>query len=185
MFLERGFDAVSIEAIAQQAGVAKRFIYARYPDKGELFAAGIERLIEKRAAALQTFEVPDEPAETGLFKFGKWLLDMALKPENLTFYRTMMIQAPRFPALPRLDNERNRQRALSGIMRVLQVYADRHEIELDDPEMLAELFATIVVQGARHRALLLGREKPAQEERRLQAAIRLFLNGCRAKRSPV
>ncbi len=33
VFLERGLDAASIEEIAKQAGVAKRFLYARYRDK--------------------------------------------------------------------------------------------------------------------------------------------------------
>jgi TetR/AcrR family transcriptional regulator, mexJK operon transcriptional repressor len=182
MFLLTGFDRVSIEAIAQEAGVAKRFIYARYADKAELFVAGLERLIEERTAPLQTFEVPQGPAELGLFKFAKWLLDLALSKENLSFYRAMVIGAPRFPKLAKLDNDRSRHPGIRAIARILQTYADRGEIALEEPEMSAELFVTLVVQGPRHRALILGREAPAQEERRLKKAVSLFLDGCRARR---
>ena len=32
LFLEKGWDGVSIEEISRQSGVAKGFIYARYPE---------------------------------------------------------------------------------------------------------------------------------------------------------
>jgi TetR/AcrR family transcriptional regulator, mexJK operon transcriptional repressor len=182
LFLERGLDRVSMDEIARQTRVAKRFIYARYTDKGELFAAAVERLIEERVTPLQSFEVTDEPIESALFKFGKELLDLALKPEHLAVYRTLVIEAPRFPSLGKLDSERSRQRGFAAILRVLTAYARRGEIELRDPEVQAELFGILVVRGAQHRALIVGRDEPAQEERRLHAAIRLFLDGCRPAR---
>jgi len=45
---------------------------------------------------------------------------------------------------------------------------------------MAEHFAILVVGIPRMLALLVGREPPAEEERRLRAAVRLFLDGCRA-----
>src|SRR5260370_15672521 len=48
LFLENGLNGTSIEAIAEQAGVAQRFIYARYADKGELFVAAIGRCVDER-----------------------------------------------------------------------------------------------------------------------------------------
>ena len=39
LFLEKGWDGVSIEEISRQSGVAKGFIYSRYPDKAALFGA--------------------------------------------------------------------------------------------------------------------------------------------------
>ena len=62
LFIARGLDGISMEAIAEEAGVAKRFVYARYRDKGELFVATLRRLIEERAAMLQAYDVGEEPA---------------------------------------------------------------------------------------------------------------------------
>lgn len=181
LFLAHGLKGVSVDAIARAAGVAKRFIYARYADKGELFAAAIERLIEDRSGPLYAYEVGDEPAEEGLLEFARRLVDIALKPETLALFRMLIREAPRFPQLARLDAERNRHKGLVAIARVLGIYAERGEIVLGNPEMLAELFGVLVVRSAQHRALILGPEELEQVERRLKAAVRLFLDGCRPR----
>ena len=43
LFMENGWEATSIDEISRRSGVAKRFIYARYPDKAALFVGAIER----------------------------------------------------------------------------------------------------------------------------------------------
>ena len=65
LFLAGGLSGTSIDAIAAEAGVAKRFIYARYADKGALFVAAIGRFIERRVSVLATFEVPDGAGRGG------------------------------------------------------------------------------------------------------------------------
>src|SRR4051812_12374814 len=49
---ERGFARMSMEAVAQQAGVGKPAIYRRYRDKGELVASAV-------ASLLPVMEPPD------------------------------------------------------------------------------------------------------------------------------
>jgi AcrR family transcriptional regulator len=181
LFLAQGFQGVSIDAIAQAAGVAKRFIYARYADKGELFAAAIARLIEDRTGPLHAFDITDQPVEAALLRFARMMLEIALKPETLALFRMLLTEGPRFPALAKLDAERNRHKGLSAITRVLSAYAARGAIVLEDVEMQAELFAILILRGAQHRALILGPEAPDQVERRLRASVRLFLEGCRPR----
>jgi TetR/AcrR family transcriptional regulator, mexJK operon transcriptional repressor len=179
LFLDKGWDGASVEEISRQAGVAKGFIYARYPDKGALFTEAIERLM---ADAMGTMHLPEplpDDIEEGLFTFGRKLLDVALQPEALAFYRQFVAEAGRLPDLARLFVERNPLRAL--IIEVLQTYADRGVIGLDDPRLMAEHFAILVVGVPRMMALFVGREQPAEEERRLRAAVRLFLDGCRTE----
>ena len=50
-----------------------------------------------------------------------------------------------------------------------------------DARMRAEHFAILVIGVPRTLALLVGREPPAEEERRLRAAVRLFLDGARCR----
>jgi TetR/AcrR family transcriptional regulator, mexJK operon transcriptional repressor len=184
LFFAKGFEATSIDAIAQAAGVAKRFIYDRYADKGELFLEAIARTIQDRAGPLHSFEIPDGPAEIGLIKFAERILEIALKPETLAIFRMILVEAPRFPSLARLDTERNRHRGLSAMIRVLRAYEQRGELVIDDADMLAELFFTITVRPAQLRALLLGPEQnSAQQDARIRAAVRLFLDGCRSKKA--
>lgn len=177
LFLEKGWDGVSVEEISRQSGVAKGFIYARYPDKAALFVGAIERLMADAIGTLHLVEPLPENVEQGLYEFGRKLLDIVLQPEALAFHRQFIAEAGRFPELAKLFIARNRARDL--ILNVLQTYADRGAIALRDPHLTAEHFAILVVGIPRMVALLVGREPPAEEERRLRAAVRLFLDGCR------
>jgi TetR/AcrR family transcriptional repressor of mexJK operon len=181
LFLERGVDVVSIDEIARRVGVAKRFIYARYRDKSELFVAAMEHCFASRLEMLQAFEPRRRGAELSLAQFGRKLLEIALQPDALALHRLFIAAAPRFPGLAKLFVERNRHRSTGEIERVLTFYVDRGEIELRHPQMMSEQFIAIV--GVPQRLALLGlRESSAQEQRRLRAAVRLFVQGCRAPR---
>jgi len=178
LFLEKGWDGVSVEEISRQSGVAKGFIYARYADKGALFVEAIERLMVDAMGTLHLAGPMPDDVEQGLYAFGRKMLDLVLQPEALAFHRQFIAEAGRFPELAKLFLARNRVRDL--IIEVLQTYADRGAIEIGDPKLTAEHFAILVVGIPRIMALLVGREPPAEEECRLRAAVRLFLKGCRA-----
>ncbi len=181
LFLEHGLDAVSIDQIAREAAVAKRFIYARYPDKSALFIAALEHWLKDRLDVLRTFVPSDERAEVGLVKLGRAILGMMLEPDALALQRLLFATAPRFPDLAADFVARNRHRGVTEVERVLRFYAARREIELSDVQTTAEHFF-IAVFGIPQRLALLGlRESPAQERRRLRLAVRLFLNGCRVR----
>ncbi len=179
LFLEKGWDGASVDEISRQSGVAKRFIYARYPDKAALFVGVVEQFIGEKMEILHRFEPLPEDVEEGLCAFGRRLLDLALRPETLAFLRLFIAEAPRFPDLAKLFVTNIRHRGHVEIVRVLAAYAEGGAIELGDPEIRAEQFFTLVVGMAQRQALLAGREEPAEEDRKLNAAVRLFLDGCR------
>jgi TetR/AcrR family transcriptional repressor of mexJK operon len=180
LFLEKGWDAVSVDEISRVSGVAKRFIYARYPDKAALFIGALEGFIAENVGALHSPAPPPANIEAGLVAFGLRLLDLALRPDALAFQRLFIAQAPRFPDLAKLFVERNRQRNLGEITRVLAVYRDRGAIS-GDLELRAEQFFILVVGIPQRMAMLVGRETPDEETQRLHAAVSLFLDGCRGR----
>jgi TetR/AcrR family transcriptional regulator, mexJK operon transcriptional repressor len=180
LFLEKGWDGVSIDEISRSSGVAKRFIYARYPDKAALFVGAIMRF---RANLVGEIPVPGslpDDVDEGLVAFGRWLLDLALRPEALAMHRLFIAEAIRFPQLAKLFVERFRGRGVDEIVAVLSSYAERGALRLDDPQFMAEQFFINIIGLPQRMALLAGRDPPAEEERRLRAAVRLFLDGCRA-----
>jgi TetR/AcrR family transcriptional regulator, mexJK operon transcriptional repressor len=178
LFLEKGWEGVSIDEISRRAGVAKGFIYARYPDKAALFVGAVERLMEDAMGTLQVGEPLPDDVEEGLRAYGRRLLDLVLKPEALAFHRLFIAEAPKFPALAKHFIARNGLRDL--IAGVLAGYVDRGALAPGDARMRAEHFTILVIGIPRTLALLVGREPPAEEECRLRAAVRLFLDGCRA-----
>jgi AcrR family transcriptional regulator len=178
LFLERGWEGTSVDEIARQAGVAKGFIYARYPDKAALFVGAIKRLMEEAMGRLHVAEPFPDDIEEGLYQFGRRMLDVVLKPEAVAFHRLFIAEAPRFPDLARHFIARNPARDL--IADVIANYVDRGALTPGDNRMRAEHFAILVVGIPRMLALMGAREAPAEEDRRLRAAVRLFLDGCRA-----
>lgn len=180
LFLEKGWDATSIDEISRVSGIAKRFIYARYPDKAALFISVIENYVAEQIGALLPPSPPPADIETGLFEFGGRLLERALHPEAIAILRLFFAQAPRFPELTKLFVERNRQRNLGEIARLIGAYIDLGAIE-GDRELRAEQFFILVVGIPQRLAMLVGRESREEEERRLRAAVRLFLDGCRSR----
>jgi AcrR family transcriptional regulator len=184
LFLERGYEAVSVEEIAKQAGVAKRFIYARYEDKSEVFGAAIEHtFLGKFEGVLRGFEPSWRGPEVDLYELGRKLLEIAIQPEPIALQRLFISSAPLFPDLARRFVERNRERALKEVERVFKFYAARGEIEFPQPQLVIEQFFISVV-GIPQRLALLGlRESPEEREQRLHVAVRLFVRGC-AKQKP-
>ena len=94
------------------------------------------------------------------------------EPANLGFRRPVI-------GLAKLLVERNRHCPVGESIRVLAPYADRGIVEYGDPELLAEQFFILVAGLPQRMALLGGREEPSLEDRRLEVAVRLFLDGCR------
>ena len=180
LFLDKGWDGVSIEEISRASGVAKGFIYARYPDKDRLFTEAIERLMDDVMGTLSVAGPPPDDVEDGLLALGRRLLEVALAPEALAFYRQFVAEAARLQHLARRFASRSNP-LLVPIGEVLAVYAARGDIILADPGVAAEQFAILVIGIPRARALFAGRDPPAEEERRLRAAVRLFLGGCGRK----
>jgi TetR/AcrR family transcriptional repressor of mexJK operon len=178
LFLDKGWEGASIDEISRRAGVAKGFIYARYPDKAALFVGAIERLMEDAMGTLQVGEPLPDDVEEGLRAYGRRLLDLVLKPEALAFHRLFIAEAPKFPALAKHFIARNG--LLDLIAGVLAGYVDRGALAPGDARMRAEHFTILVIGIPRTLALVVGREPPAEEERRLRSAVRLFLDGCRA-----
>src|SRR5579872_6781221 len=87
LLLERGWEATSIDEISRQSGVAKRFLYARYPDKAALFFAAVAQFRDDQIGALGALEAPPEDVEGGLLALATQMLTVALRDESLAIIR--------------------------------------------------------------------------------------------------
>ena len=183
MFLERGFDATSMEAVAEKAGIAKPTLYAWYRDKAELFTAVLRRLIEHFLAPLgrRQHELKGTDAETALTEIGRHVIAVGWSPGTLAVGRIITVQAERFPELERLAHEEGWVVAVKGVARVLAHYVERKEISVGDPELAADMFLNLVLGRAASRKPLRHPRTREAMEKRVQAAVRLFLEGVRVR----
>jgi AcrR family transcriptional regulator len=182
MFMERGFEGTSIDAVAEAAGVGKATLYARYKDKGELFAAVLQRKIDRWLS----FNDPDHEAATGsvedvLLALARRTVTAALTPEAVAINRIVMAQSARFPSLAKLVHEQGWQRSNAAVAALLDRFAKAGQIEVEDTTVAADLFLSLII-GRQTRMAMLGIETdPEHVDQRVQAAVRLFLDGVRPR----
>jgi AcrR family transcriptional regulator len=84
LFLERGYDGTSMQAVAEQAGVTKPVVYACYSSKDSLFRALLAREETRILAEIQTaFEGADldDPESTLIEGYTGFLRAVASSPD--------------------------------------------------------------------------------------------------------
>lgn len=116
---EGGYDGVSMEAIARQAGVTKPVVYDLFGNLGELLRALLDR--EEARALAQLAEVmpaepsidPDELVVTG---FEAFLGSVAANP---TSWRLILMPAEGTPAVVRDQVDANRRRIATQLEELL------------------------------------------------------------------
>ena len=182
IFMERGFDATTIDAVAEAASVGKATLYARYRDKSALFAAVVQRKVD-RWVSVSAPEAPTPGARVAdvLLGMGRRMVAAILVPESIAINRIVTAQAIRFPDLAHAIHREAWQRSNAAVAAVLADFARDGQIAIEDGEMAADLFISLVVGRLSRLAVLGIAIDPEQAERRVEAAVSLFLDGVRPR----
>ena len=105
LFLERGFQATSTDAILAEAGISsKETLYRYFASKEELFVAVLSNLTTEQpdfSARLAALPPPRDvrTLRESLTTAARAILTLMSQPSYLALWRTMMAEAPRFPQL--------------------------------------------------------------------------------------
>lgn len=192
LFMERGFEGTSIDAVAEAAGVSKPTLYARYRDKNELFAAVLKGRIERwlaplsAAAEAEAGEVGSKGSGRGieatLHDLSRGMLALTLTAGAMSLRRILAAQSVRFPELAKLAHEEGWLRTVRAIANLLQKFSARGEIMVEDSELAADLFLSLILGGSARFANYGIDIDPKIQEQRRQAAVELFLNGVRVNK---
>jgi TetR/AcrR family transcriptional regulator, mexJK operon transcriptional repressor len=183
LFLDRGYDATSLDAVAEAARVSKPTVYARYGDKRGLFAEVLRREIARwlaplaEAAEVQLTRPSDISVEQRLVEIGREMLMFTCGPDAVAFSRMMTSQAINFPDIAKLGKEEGWLKAVATTARFFDHLVAQGALDLDDTTIAAEVFLDVVV-GHTHRMATFGTPLEIKSaEKRMRAAIRLFLAG--------
>jgi TetR/AcrR family transcriptional regulator, mexJK operon transcriptional repressor len=179
LFLEDGFAATSIEAIAAAAGVSKRTLYARFTGKEAVFLAVVQRLV---GTWLVGFDAALEEApslEAALLTAARRMMAVALTPTAIALHRLVVAEAGRFPELAAALRVGGARAGIERLCRVLHA----HHPEVGSPRVafLAEQFQHLVLAGPQARAMGLGEHlDPNALEAWCRDSVTLFLQGLRS-----
>jgi AcrR family transcriptional regulator len=191
VFLERGFEAASIDEIADAARAGKPTIYARHASKEALFTAVVLRLMSG-AKPLGDFEPPGATTQERLTNLAGAILERALVPESVDLFRSVIAEARRFPDLAAGVGRAVRERGVESVLKLFGEIAgaddalDRLAFTSDRLPITARLFLDLVVLPYILRALYgeSAESMRAEFAEILPMRVAFFLTACRRPENP-
>jgi TetR/AcrR family transcriptional repressor of mexJK operon len=177
-FLEYGYDGTTMDAIARAAGITRRTLYARYPDKRAVFLDVIPWALARSVERDSSADVGnDDDLEAALLAMGRGALRRALDPDVVRLHRIAMNESPRFPEFAVSAETLGWSRRQRQVMELLRRHEASGHIEVDDIELAAEHFLALVEALPARLAEFGVFRSRRQEERHLRHAVNLFLHG--------
>ena len=136
-FLEGGFAATTMQAIAERAGASKETFYRHFANKERLFA----EIVRARSARILG---PDRDAPTGapaivLAELGERALETLFDRESVALFRVVVAEAPRSPELGAIFYDQGPGRVLRQLARYLRWADATALLRCDEPDKAAEL----------------------------------------------
>jgi TetR/AcrR family transcriptional repressor of mexJK operon len=157
MFLERGYDATSLDDVAAASGVSKTTVYNNFEDKEALFSAVVLSVTERAEqiiSALSTTLSGDEPVAERLIAVGRGLAYGVLNPAVVQLRRLAISEALRFPGIVTEYWDRAPARTLALLTESFRRMVAQGELDTDDPAAAAAHFAYAVLGPHQDQALL-------------------------------
>lgn len=171
-FIRQGYRAVTMDAIAQAAGVSKRSLYLWHEDKAALFraclAAGVERF------PLPQFSDPAEP-EADLRAFGVALLMEFTRPSTVDMARLLLREAHEFTEFGPMIRQSQDDFLILPLANHLERAGIANGNKMAAAKLLLGMFLIPV-----HNYLLIDAALPDEREceGHVSMVVRTFLQGC-------
>ena len=140
----RGFHAVSIEAVAREAGITRPIVYGHFRDLQGLLEALVEREGRRALAQLATVvpaDLGDDPRANLLAGFGAYLEAVAADPDT---WRLVLMPPEGAPAVLREAIAAGRAAVVEQIAAAVGALG-----ESPDPELTARTLSALADESAR------------------------------------
>jgi AcrR family transcriptional regulator len=165
VFIDKGFEAASMNDITREAGVSKGTIYVYFANKEELFEALIE---EERGTIFKNMydmlDRADDLRQT-LVKFGKVLSLKITSAKVIQAQRTVIGASDRIPDMGARFYERGPKRGHDKVAQFLNAAVDRGLLKIDDVDLAAYQFTELCLAGLFRQCIFAYRTKaPTQDE---------------------
>ena len=193
VFIDKGFEAASMNDITREAGVSKGTIYVYFANKEELFEALIE---EERGTIFKNMydmlDRADDLRQT-LVKFGKVLSLKITSAKVIQAQRTVIGASDRIPDMGARFYERGPKRGHDKMVDFLNAAIERGLLKIDDVDLAAYQFTELCLAGLfppvhlrlPHQGAEPGRNRPHRQVRRRHVPEGLrHRKACRGRKPP-
>ncbi len=177
LFVLQGFDGVSMDQIAAEAGVSKLTVYSHFGDKDRLFAEAVRAHCEQGMPTRLFEPDPEVPLRERLSEIGEAFFAMIMTPEAIAGHRILCSPQTTGSPMPAMFWEAGPQRVQDAFTALLERRIAAGELEIDDPARAASQFFTLL-KGEPHAQAVFGyccsgrRDTP---QAHIASVIELFL----------
>ena len=175
LFVEQGFEGVSMDQIAAAAGVSKLTVYSHYGDKESLFSAAITAKCEEQLSNGLFTSDPGKPLREQLLSIARAFFRLITSEEALAIHRVVSTQPPA-TKLGKLFWEAGPRRVQLGFESFLREQVRQSALDIADEHRAASQFFCLI-KGELHAQLLCGCGEFGDDdvEAHLHATIDMFL----------
>lgn len=172
LFLADGFDRVSIERIAAEAGVSTATVYGHFEGKAGLFGA-----VVREAAGAMALDGERSLHETAR-AYARLIADTPVRD----LMRLIIAEAPRFPELGEALFEHGKARVYAAFEAAFAIEAKAGRMAMPaDPPLAASQISGMITQSVLMPWLIAGRAGVRDPEAVADAAVAAFLSGAGAR----
>lgn len=182
LFLDKGYEAVSLDEIISRAGGSRRNIYESFGGKEGLFRASILKLCEDIVRPIADTVVEGEDLRDNLLRLGHLFSRLSLNEQAIELHRLMVAEGRRFPDLAQAIYQAGRSQGVKAVTPLIEHHrCNVSRCSVDLPSLdLAEMFVSIVIDPLELHALI-GLEHSSSSlvgpQARVEAAVDLFVRG--------
>ncbi len=179
LFLEQGFNAVSMDKIAQAAPVSKATLYKYFASKSDLLAAVIKELCAVLLQTIDSVLVESGSVENNLNKIAVGFVDLIFAEDALAIYRLVISECHTFPELGLLVYNSGPQAALALLEHYLEKINQHERVNIPDTAVAADAFFSML-KGDLHFQCLLGiKAAPSEAEKteHINKVVKFYMQG--------
>ncbi|XKM14573.1 TetR/AcrR family transcriptional regulator [Orbaceae bacterium ac157xtp] len=179
VFLEKGYEATSLDDIISQAGGSKRSIYTEFGGKEELFHTIVTHLTTQVLAPMRQAISQSTDLRKGLYTFANDILSSLFTPTVLDLSRLALTDGVRFPKFAKIYFSSGPGCAADSLKELLDAAQKRGEIKCKDTLLSANQFIGMLRDNLYLQVLLKLRPSPKEQEIKIlaQNAVDIFLLG--------
>lgn len=144
VFMEVGFSGANMTTIAKRAGASKETLYARYPNKLQLFAALLERKSSSLREVIASLDPEREPREA-LTSYGIELVSMMTMADTQKLHRIVIAGSIDSPELGTNLWEAGPGRGFKIVRTYLHEQKKRGTLKIGDPDRAARMLMGMFV----------------------------------------
>ncbi len=176
-FVEKGFEAASVRGITAALGMARRTVYAQYPDKMALFRAALDHAIDSWIVPVADLEAAEsDDLEATLLGVARLLVANMMSPAGQRLLRITNTESYRLPEIGVHAFEQGSRPTVAFLTDLFRRRMNPAGAARRDLEDLAVAFLNLIVGPARMTAWGFTPDD-AELERLTRQRVHLFLHG--------